>query len=242
MKQNDHFHSQHIAWEAEYQDPKFLSKNAEPIDDIKKILKFLRKESPIYDLEFNNPYIVDCGCGNGRHLISFLEQFGGKGNGIECSQTALDQANILAQEAGLSRDIVWNLDSMELGLEACEPESIDILLDITASTSLYEGEREIFMNEIKRTVKTGGIICLRTLCLDGDSNAKHMIKLFPGLEPQTYFLPEMDLVERVFTEKEIKALFENWSQCIFFEKSTNYQRWGTKVFKRRYIVAVFKKL
>ena len=48
----------------------------------------------------------------------------------------------------------------------------DIAIDSTSSNSLTEKEREIYLKETHRVLKTGGYFFVRALCKDGDSNAK----------------------------------------------------------------------
>ncbi|OIO49191.1 hypothetical protein COX74_01995 [bacterium (Candidatus Gribaldobacteria) CG_4_10_14_0_2_um_filter_41_16] len=53
-------------------------------------------------------------------------------------------------------------------------------------------------------LKKSGYLFARGLRKDGDKNAKNLLKLNPGLEYDTYVIKGLDLVERVFSEKDFR--------------------------------------
>jgi len=235
--------SQQRAWEREYQDPGFISMDTEPQQEIKRFLKWLKKEGSIHygynilqDPHHDRPVILDLGCGTGRNLIYPAKQYGTKGYGYDFSQTAISQA----RRNALGMPLIFDVRS--IGEEyPLEDQSVDIVFDITASHALYEGERNVYLREVKRVLKPNGLFVVRTLCLDSDKNAKNLIKMFAGPEPDTYILPEQDMMEKVFSEKSFRERYEKDFEILEFQKPSGYQRWGSQSFKRRYIVAYMKK-
>lgn len=235
--------SQQRAWEQEYQNPGFISKDDEPQQEIMRFLKWLKKEGTLHyeynilqDPYHDRPTILDLGCGTGRNLIYPAKQYGTKGIGYDFSPTAISQARRNALGFPLIFDVRSIGDPYPL-----EDESIDIVFDITASHALYEGERDTYLQEVKRVMKPNGLFIVRTLCLDGDKNAKNLIKMFAGPEPDTYILPEQGMMEKVFSEKTFRERYEKDFEIIELQKPSGYQRWGNQSFKRRYLVAYMKK-
>lgn len=173
--------------------------------------------------------MLDLGCGFGRHGAYITQEFGGNFIGYDVSQTAITEAKKRYPNA--------QFEVRSIGDELPLPDnSIDIILDITASHALYEGERTEYLRETSRILKSDGIMMVRTLCLDGDSNAKGLIKQSPGPEPDTYIL-DNGMMERVFSESDFRQRYGEYFHIMKLEKYTGYQKWADRVYKRRYLVA-----
>jgi SAM-dependent methyltransferase len=220
-------------WEKEYRDPKLISLSDEPIKCLKNFVRYLRKEEKI---ESNNLNILDLGCGNGKNSIYISEQ--GDRNkiyGMDISETAI----ILAKRAYPNGDFqVGNF-----GKTFPYPDKyFDIILDITSSNSLSESEREIYLSEINRTIKSSGFLFVRALCKDGDSNAKNLLNSNPGKEKDTYIMPELGLTERVFSKDDLISFYSESFELLYLDKETHYTKFNNRSYKRNFWVSAWRKI
>jgi SAM-dependent methyltransferase len=222
-------------WEKEYQHPQLLAPTNNPQKDTLKFFKYLRKKQDV-QLE-SNPHILDIGAGNGRNA-NYLASMGAVVSGIEISTTALRLAESGANEAHVRVD--YRLGSFGETFPF-EDNTFDIAIDVTSSNSLNEMERSIYIQELHRTLKPGGFFFLKTLCLDGDKNAKNLLKQSPGGEKHTYKLKEIGLVERVFTEQEIKDIYTPYFDILNLEKKESYTRMNGISYKRLFWISILSK-
>jgi hypothetical protein len=115
------------------------------------------------------------------------------------------------------------------------------VLDVTSSNSLSEGERSIYLSETNRVLKNGGYFFVKALCRDGDTNAKYLLKNFPGKEKDTYIMPELGVTERVWSKEDFIIAYEKYFTILNLEKKTIYSRMNNRVYKRNFWVAYLKK-
>ncbi len=220
------------AWEKEYNNPKFLTLGTEALSVVKDFFKDLRRKQKVDMTDFT---VLDLGCGNGKNLIYAVENFCKAGIGYDISKTAIDQARKLSDGLNISYEVRSIGEKFPL-----ENNSVDIVLDVTSSNSLNEAEREIYLQEISRVVKPEGFIFVRALCLDGDKNARQLIKEFPGSEKDTYVLPDVGVTERVFSKEDFVKTYEHYFEIFFLEKAEGYQKWGNQSYKRNYWIVYAK--
>lgn len=224
---------QENVWEKEYRSPKLISLSNIPAQCVKDFMRFLRKEQRI---DFNNLNILDLGCGNAKNSSYIYEQ--GENNniyGIDISETAINYAkSILKNGSFIKQSIGSNLPYKE--------NFFDIVLDITSSNSLNESERSIYINEVFRVLKSDGFLLLRTLCKDGDKNAQNLIKTNPGKEKDTYIMPELGLIERVFSKEDLINLYSEKFEMISLDKETHYTKFNGKSYKRNFWISIWKKV
>lgn len=214
-------------WEREYKNPKLLTKKAEPQTDVKNFLKFLRKQQGV---EIEGQSALDLGSGTGRNG-NYLGRLGAVVKGIELSPTAVS----LARERADGKD--WPVDYQvgNFGTTLPFPDhSFDIILDVMSSNSLNESERRIYLMETNRVLKKNGYFFVKSLCKDGDKNAKNLLLKFPGAESDTYINTDMDLVERVFSETDLRVMYGNFFKILRLMKKTNYVRFRGQSYKRNY--------
>ena len=222
------------AWEKEYKNPKFVTKNEGPQADTLRFLKFLKKEQK-YEIEDKN--ILDLGCGTGRNS-NYLADLGNNVIGIEISKTALDIARNRAHDNGLSVNYILG----DIG----EPydikdNSVDIILDVTSSNSLDEKGREVYLKEMNRVLKSDGYIFVRALCKDGNKNVKNLLKSNPGKEHDTYIMKDIGLTERVFSMEDFIKTYGQYFKILHLEKKTSYTTYNDRIYKRDYWLAYLTK-
>ena len=227
--------SQEKVWDAEYKKSKLLTKENKPQSDIVRFVHFLRKEEGI---EVENLTILDLGSGTGRNSFYFSE-LDAKVIGFEISKTAIEIAEKNAKEAGLN--IEYNKQSIGETFPL-ENEVIDIALDVTSSNSLTEAEREMYLSETHRVLKRGGYFFVKSLCKDGDQNAKELLKQFPGGEKDTYIMPGLLITERVWSKEDFVSTYSKYFNILSLEKKTSYSRINNRSYKRNFWIAYMKNL
>ena len=192
--------TQENAWDKEYRQSKFLTKDNKPQADVVRFVKYLKKTEKIVP---DGLSVIDLGSGTGRNSFYFAE-LGSKVLGLEISETAINIAQKNITDFGTAYGVEYKKQSIGEKFP-CEDNSFDVALDITSSNSLTEAEREVFLSETKRVLKDGGYFFTKALCKDGDDNAKYLLKNNPGREGDTYILPDIGVVERVWRRERIKG-------------------------------------
>lgn len=217
-------------WEKEYKQAKLVSLDDKPQAFLSRYLRKYRFKS---GLEFSEWTVLDLGCGTGRNA-NYLASKGANVTGIEISSEALRLAKERAKEKGVQ---VRYLEQSIGEPYPVEDESVDVILDITSSNSLNEAERDIYLKECDRVLKSAGVLFVRGLCLEGDKNAKNLLKLFPGPEPMTYVMPKTGIVERVFTEHDLRKRYGQFFYVKSFDKAVTYTPFEGQPYKRYFFFA-----
>jgi len=226
--------AQYDAWEKEYRNPQLLTGRDVPQNDVLRFLKFVKKKGGV-KLDALN--VLDLGSGTGRNS-NYIAELGNNVVGMEISSTAIRIANQRAEGIGVRvKYLQHNIGSPY----PFEDSYFDIMLDITSSNSLNEKERGIYLEETSRVLKTGGYFFVRALCKDGDKNAKNLIKISPGPEHDTYRMPELDLIERVFSEEDIRKLYGPYFKIEVLKKKKGYARLNGQSYKRNYWLLYLQK-
>lgn len=224
------------AWEQEYKKPQFLTMGTEPLSDVKEFMRWLKKQARKNPQDFSAPFtewtVLDLGCGNGKNLKYIVENYTQSGIGYDISPTAISAAKKLGDELLL----VYEVRSIGKDFPL-ESNSIDLALDVTSSNALNQEERGKFLSEISRVLKPSAFFFIRALCKEGDTNAKTLIKDFPGPEYDTYVLGDTGITERVFSKEDFLSVYEPYLKIIHLEKTTGYQKWGNQSYKRNYWIA-----
>lgn len=220
-------------WEQEYQNPRLVTKDSKPQACTLRFLKFLKKR----DFNLNGCSVLDLGSGTGRNA-NYLSALGAKAAGLEISATAIKLAKTRAQALGLRADYYRK----SMGDKYPFPDkSFDIVLDVTSSNSLDNKERENYLDESARVLKDNGYFFVRALSLEGDSNAKKLLKKFPGPEAGTYIMPGIGLREKAFTREEITALYQKYFTIIKLDKDSGYTKFKNQSYKRNYWIMYLRK-
>jgi SAM-dependent methyltransferase len=224
---------QEHAWEREYRQSKLVTKENKPQTDTVRFAKWLKDQG----VSIEEAEVIDLGSGTGRNSFYFAG-LGAQVSGLEISKTALEMAEKNAREAGLTIDYRKQSIGETLPFRGAE---FDIALDVTSSNSLSEAERDIYLIETRRVLKEGGYFFVKALCKDGDQNAKNLLKQFPGREKDTYVMPDMGIVERVWSKEDFVATYEKYFTILHMEKKTSYSRMNDRSYKRNFWIAYLKK-
>ncbi|MEY2664775.1 MAG: hypothetical protein RIT04_583 [Candidatus Parcubacteria bacterium] len=246
---------QEHVWENEYQKRRLVSGSIEPQASVKDFLRWLRRERGI---PLEHLRVLDLGCGNGKNsnYICSLDMTN-RAIGIDISETALTEARSHAYDMEVEEQVSFSKHSIGSSFPF-QNESFDIVLDVTSSNSLNEKERTIYMSETARVLKgasaspkdptntTGGYFFVRALCKDGDTNAQHLLKMNPGPERDTYRMPELGLIERVFSREDFIETYTGGAAPLFtlhhIEKETHYTKFAGRSYKRNFWIAYLQKI
>jgi ubiquinone/menaquinone biosynthesis C-methylase UbiE len=224
------------AWEHEYEKPLLVTKKEGPQNFIVQFLKYLKKEKK---MPMNDLLVLDLGCGTGRNS-NYLAERGNQVIGIDLAANALQIASERAKKAGLSEEVKYLHQS--IGAKLPFPDNhFDLILDITASNSIKSSEREVYLKESSRVLKPSGFMILRSLCKDGDQNAQNLLKSSPGGELDTYYLKELKITERVFSEIDLKNLYGRYFNFDKLIKDFGYPQVKGITYKRKYWLAIITK-
>ncbi len=221
-------------WEKEYRSPQLVTKGEEPQNDVLRLLRLLKKK---YSLELSGLRILDLGAGTGRNG-NYLAGLGNSVVGVEIAPTAVRIARERARELGVIAE--YHEQSMAERLPL-DDHSIDLALDITSSNSLLAQEREGYFAELERALKPGAFLVLKTLCKEGDKNAKELLAKQPGPEPDTYVMAELGLTERVFSREDLLALYGRHFELLHLDKKSSYTRMNNRSYKRNFWLALWRK-
>jgi|GEM_PF-242179 SAM-dependent methyltransferase len=257
-------------WEKEYKNPKLVTGGNVPQTSVKDFLRWLRRESGgVKDgqklgLALENLRVLDLGCGNGKNA-NYIAGLDSDNHviGVDISETALRQARAardrLVAEGKLDKNQVEYVHATigeplkfsdnsnnNITSNSFKSASFGVALDVTSSNSLSESERAVYLAEVHRLLKPGGWFFIRALCKDGDKNAQSLLKLHPGTEKDTYIMPEMGLIERVFSKQDFIETYSPPHLPLFeifqLEKETHYSQFSGRSYKRNFWIAYGRKL
>jgi SAM-dependent methyltransferase len=238
---NTYPHEQERAWEAEYKNPLMLSPSNTPLADVMRFVKWLKKKfrKEGSRLDFDTLTVLDLGSGTGRNALYFAES-GANVIGYEISDTAIATAKKFAQASNFN----LNLEYQKRDIGAPYPlkdSSVGLILDATSSNSLTDAARKIYLQEAFRVLMPGGYMFVRTLCKDGDVNAKALLTNSPGPETDMYLHPDVGIAERVFSKGEFEKLYGEKFKILNLEKTMHYNTISGRKYKRNYWLAYLQK-
>lgn len=212
------------AWEQEYAAKRLMTGEkpaSSVIDWTKKLIKSRGLRGKLFPLE--DLRVLDLGSGEGKNAF-YLAELGAEVHGLEIARNAVETANQKLVDA----DLVWPSEKVtftqgSIGKNYNFPDAyFDLIIDVTSTNSLSEAEREVHLTESSRVLNKDGQMFVRTLCKDGDKNAKHLLKSNPGKEHDTYVQPRWGLVERVFSEPDLRHVYQEFFQIDALTKETHY--------------------
>jgi len=226
--------AQRESWEKEYKNMKLITGGAEPQKGVLKFYKYLKKEKCI---KLDSLKVLDLGSGTGRNS-NYLASKGNELYGIEISRVAVNIAQKRAKEMNL--DVKYICDSFGKPLDFPD-DYFDLVLDITSSNSLDDTERKMYLKEVYRVLKPDGNFFVRALSKEGDKNAKNLLKLSPGNDPDSYFMKELGLFEKVFTAETFREIYGRYFKIELLLKKSGYASISGKKYKRNYLIGYLRK-
>jgi len=215
------------SWNQEYQSPQLITKHYQPQKDFLRFIAWIKKNKHI-DL-YSDITVLDLGCGTGRNSFYMADHYDAVCHAWDFSEAAIETAKSVHSHLNISFKVRNIAQVFPL-----EDNSVDIILDVTASNALSEQERTVYLSECRRVLKPGGYMYVRTLAKEGDKNAQNLIKQFPGKDHDTYDHPQLKVTERVFTGPDFKELYNQYLEVVRMERKTGYQKWDNQSYKRNY--------
>jgi len=179
--------------------------------------------------------MYDIGCGNGRNMIYLAKEFGMTGSGFDISAEAIASA----QKHSVGLPLKYAVRTMDGAIDLPD-SSVDLVLDMMASHFLDSAGRERLRTEIARVLKPGGWLFYKTFLLDGDRNAKRLLREYPAQEKGSYIHPKMGVQEHVSSSVEIKDAYEPLFTIHKLAKSHNHIKHG-RAHKRRSVSVYLQK-
>ena len=181
---------------------------------------------------------LDVGCGNGRNLI-YLAQNGFSVAGIEIVPEMVEVAN---------QKLINNLyakGSVVIDHSAGEKlpykdQTFDLIIDMMTKHSLNPSEREVYAKEVNRMLNIGGYFVFYTISLSSPA-AQVLFKVHPGPEPNSYIIPQSQIIEKTFSQDDLSQLFSplKWEH---FEEKIEFTPAFGDMYERTYIYGVMKKV
>ncbi len=224
-------------WNDEYSNKDHLKISDNPSSDMIKFYRWLDRYDP-YFLPYKGGSVLDIGCGNGRNIISTCEEFGCSGVGYDISDEAVEQAVIKAEEKDLGIKFHTQNASEKIPLE---DGSQKIVLDLMVSHVLKNSDKQNLIKEIHRVLEDQGFLFLKTFLLDGDLNAKKLLRDHPGEEEGSYIHPKIGIQEHVYTQNQLERDYEPYFEIHKVYKSHKHLDKHGRANKRRSIMMYLQK-
>ncbi len=157
--------------------------------------------------------ILDHGCGTGRHIKYLVEQdFIVTGTDYSAEALSLAKQSLGQQEN-------FALVNCGMGEIPVKNNSFDAIISIQTIQHGLKSERDQAFTEIKRTLKTGGLLLLRTI------SQKHLVYgKGTEVEPDTFHqieeLPDGNTPHHYFSEEEVKSYLKDFEIIEFKHRSS----------------------
>lgn len=176
--------------------------NVEPASGVVRFVDWLREHN--IDTRGNG---IDIGCGKGRNSV-YLAALGYETWAVDYIEPALKRARELAESRNVAEKIrfthaeidnVWDFDN----------EFFDIAIDSFSSIDIETQEgREMYRNEMYRTLKPGGHAMVTVVSADDDWE-KDMIASSPGLESNSAIWPT-GKYQKNYDEAELREFYKDF--------------------------------
>jgi len=221
-------------WNREYRDNPHFALSDEPAEDLGKFARWLSRNSP-EDAVTSHSFVLDCGCGNGRNIISLVSEYRCKGFGFDISEEAITQAKKAAQKLPITFEVRSLAEPFPL-----DDGSADLVLDMMSSHVLREDERRAFFTEVGRVLRPGGWLFFKTHLRDGDIHSRRLLKDHAADEQGSYIHPRLGVYEHVWSEDEIIDFFRPAFHIVKILRSHKHVIRG-RVGKRRTVSVYMQK-
>jgi len=226
-------------WEEEYNEKKLMT-GLKPAKAFTQWVKQIIKEQSLRGMDYplRDLKVLDLGSGEGKNAL-YLAEMGAQVYGIEIARNAIETTLQRVAATQITADSVGNVqvEQGSIGKKfKFEDDFFDLIIDVTASNSLSKPERATYLLESFRVLQPNGQMFVRALCKDGDVNAKQLLQQYPGVEQDTYRIPDWNQLERVFTESDIRDLYSAYFTIKSLTKEIHYTTYAGRKYKRRFWV------
>lgn len=191
---------QQQAWELEHAMPHHLLQmdSTKSSSGVRKFYQWLK----LYNLVAPRMSVIEMGCGKGRNT-AWLNQQGLEATGFDFSNHAIKTAQERFTTAKFVKTDAtalwpWPDKCFDLGIDCFA------LTDIDSSVG-----RSFAIKQFKRVIKPGGYLCAY-LMSDEDEYHAQLLKTSPAPNEPNAFLNPAGKFEKIFSESEIKELYQSW--------------------------------
>jgi cyclopropane fatty-acyl-phospholipid synthase-like methyltransferase len=217
-------------WEKEYKEDKNLisSRTDKPSTFLVELLE---------NYQGNKQAALDLGSGKGRNSKYLSEQGFEQVVGVEISQTAIEYAKQLVNQAGLESRVSFIQHSVGEPL-TFEDKSFDLIVSMMVLHLLTPQERQVYIQEVQRLLKPGGMYIFTTLCSKAPA-AQDLFANHPGPYPLSYIIPQSGVIEQTFTEQDLRIMF-NKLEIVELEEYSTQTEYGGKLYDWIYYNGIYR--
>ena len=182
---------------------------------------------------------LDIGSGLGRNSIYIAQNGFEHVVGVEIVDYAINHAKKAVEELELQDKITFINQSVGDTLPF-EDQSFDLIVDMMVMHLLNQEERKNYFAEIQRLLKPNGFFVFYTIAAESKA-AKALFESNPGPEENSYIIPQSGMIERAFTDSELKETFAQL-EVIKLDHKVEFTPAFGDVYEREYISGVMKKI
>ena len=177
--------------------------------------------------------VLDLGCGNGRNAI-FLAKLGCEAHAVDFSEVAVKECQKRAARENVAEQIHTYHQSFFSPLPLPK-HSFDLVLDIYVLCHfLTDSEHREYLELISRMVKPDGRVISVVF-----SNDDEYYQAMPRVEPSFVEDPINGIAKRLFTEIEIKSIYDHLDLEYFLKFEFDDVVLG-KTFRRRIYTSILR--
>ena len=222
-------------WESEYREKQGIP-SSRTMFPSRALKKFWESEE-LNDLNMNNA--LDVGSGLGRNSI-YMAQNGVKNVvGVEIVDYAIERARQEVKQLELQNKIKFINKSIGNPLPF-ENQSFDLIVDMMVMHLLNESERTVYFSEVQRLLRPNGYFVFYTIAANSEA-AKALFKSNPGPEANSYIIPQSGMVEKAFTDEELKTSLPEL-EIVRLDHKVELTPAFDNVYEREYVSGVMKKI
>src|SRR3989344_3389605 len=221
-------------WEREYLELKNLPSSKTP-KPARALTWFIEEYCPANKVPAGRA--LDVGMGRGRNSV-YLAQKGWSVTGTEIADAAISLAKKTFNEADVASKV--QVLQRSAGEKLPLPDvNFNLILDMMVLHLLSSSERDIYAPEVMRLLKPGGHFLFYTIYADSPA-ARNLCQSSPGPEPNSYVIPQSGMIEKGFTESEIKQMFHPL-RVVNLETKTEFTPAFGDIYERVYLQGLLKK-
>jgi ubiquinone/menaquinone biosynthesis C-methylase UbiE len=180
---------------------------------------------------------LDMGSGKGRNSI-FLAQHGFEVEGVEFASSAVKMAQETVKKENLNDKVHFIEQSVGEPLPF-KDENFSLIIDMMTMHLLNAKEREMYAGEVVRLLKPNGYFVFYTILAESPA-AQDLFKSSPGPEPNSYIVPQSQMIEKTFTHNELQQMFKPL-KVIKLEPRTQTTSAFGDVYERTYCYGIMTK-
>jgi cyclopropane fatty-acyl-phospholipid synthase-like methyltransferase len=187
-------------------------------------------EKLVYLLKAKNsnapPCVLDAGAGFGRNSV-YLAESGFQVTAVEINEEAISSLRENLKAKGVDDRVEIIHESTRSALQACEPDSLDAIVDSGMSHYLNDNEISEYAAQVARTLKPGGLLTLLHFS-ENEPSATSLQKRNKDSLQDLFPLKDNDSGEGAF------EIVDEWREVEWTDERTGNQHKAWQVILRKY--------